>query len=92
MTTERKIEVLEQAKRHEGLNNFCNGICSAILDAMGLSRLYQEKVFEYFPSIQKYKPTDLDDFQLWFYLDKENLIIRLSIIDEIILELKTQLP
>ena len=88
MTNERKIEILEIAKKDRGLNCATNGICTAIMRAM--SKRSIEDTLESFPELLKYKPFGYDVFQLWLPLVEENIPKRIAIIDEMISELKQQ--
>ncbi len=89
MTTERKIEILTDAKKCSGLNGALNGICTAIMRVMQENTL--NEVLQTFTELLKHKPNGKYDGQLWFDLEDENIPIRLAIIDEMIIELKTQL-
>jgi len=90
MTNAQKIEILEKSKEDWGLNRASNGICTAIMRAMGQRSI--EDTIKAFPELLEYKPFGYYDSQLWFKLENENIPKRIEIIDKMINELKQLIP
>jgi hypothetical protein len=93
MKTERKIEILENAKaiiKSFSKNRRGKGLCFAI--AEGLTRLESEKQCPYFSmeflGIEEPKP--IKDSLYWFELNKEGDNKRIKIINKAIKKLKTK--
>lgn len=98
MTTERKIEILENCKVLLSKHYLEFGICTAFYfsctDAENRKSLTKSHIVEQLGDILTiHRPVHIkENCVLWWSKTVEGLKIRISVIDKMIAELKTQLP
>lgn len=95
MTNERKIEILEKSKEVLNTHYKTYGICVAfyhlLKDDEFLPAFINECEYYLGDVLLKHKPEKTKEDGLWMDTTKKNLKIRIAIVDEMILELKSQI-